>query len=134
MRIFQSILRRRRFLKSEAGSVTVEAAIWLPFWILFMFGLAQTAFIFHGQARALDVAQQATRAYAIGEYTTEAEVKSFVQASLASLSKRVTVSTSLSDGIITTAVTVPALDFGIAVFKNLGNFNLTVTSQRVREI
>ena len=124
----------RRFLRSESGGVTVEAAIWLPFWILLLFGLAQTAFIFHGQARALDVAQEATRAYAIGEYTSEAEVKTFVKANLSSLSKRVTVASTSSGGIITTTVTIPALDFGIGIFRSLGNFDLTVTSQRVKEV
>ncbi len=134
MSIFVKTPGNRRFLRSEAGGVTVEAAIWLPFWILFLFGLAQTAFIFHGQARALDVAQEATRAYAVGEYTSEAEVKTFVQANLASLSKRVTVASTTSGGIITTTVTMPALDFGIGIFRSLGNFDLTVTSQRVKEV
>lgn len=124
---------RRRFSRSEDGGVTVEAALWIPFWLLFLFGLAQTALIFHGQARMLDIAQDATRAYALGLIDTEASLKSSIKGALATFSNNVTVNSYVTDGIVKTVVTVPAMDFGIGVFKSLGAFDLTVASQAVRE-
>lgn len=123
----------RRFMSSENGGVTVEAALWIPFWLMFLFGLAQTALIFHGQARMLDIAQDATRAYAIGSIETTSELETSIKAALATFSSNVTVTSAYSNGIIKTVVTVPAMDFGIGVFRSLETFNLTVASQAVRE-
>lgn len=125
--------RRRRFSRCESGGVTVEAALWIPFWLFFLFGLAQTAFIFHGQARMLDTAQSATRAYAIGEIDSTSALETSIKGALATFSSNVTVNTYSSNGVIKTIVTVPAMDFGIGIFKSLEAFNLTVASQAVRE-
>ena len=100
---------------------------------VFLFGLAQTALIFHGQARMLDTAQSATRAYAIGEIDSTSALETSIKGALATFSSNVTVNTYSSNGVIKTIVTVPAMDFGIGIFKSLEAFNLTVASQAVRE-
>ena len=139
MRLFDLMTRkasdkdRKGFIWSDAGGVTIEAALWIPFWIFFLFGLAQTAFIFHGQARMLDVAQDATRAYAIGYISSTSALETSVRDALSTFSDNITVNTSETDGIVKTVVTIPAMDFGIGVFKSLEAFDLRVASQAVKE-
>ena len=58
--------RRRegcQFSRDQDGAVTVEAVLWIGFFLVLLFGIAEWAFVFHGQARALDVAQETNRGY-----------------------------------------------------------------------
>ena len=130
-------LRRRttRFHKDANGAVTVEAAIWLPFFIFFLFGIAEIALVFHGQARALQVAQDANRSYTVGEFATADETAAWAKASMASFSGSVKASTVRSDGLITTKISVPAADFAgnIGIFSMLSDFDIVVTAQQVQE-
>jgi Flp pilus assembly protein TadG len=128
-------LRRRRFQENTDGAVTVEAAIWLPFFIFFLFGIAEMALVFHGQARALQVAQDANRAYTIGEFATAAETATWAKASLAGFSNDVKALTWEQAGIITTAISIPAADLAgnIGIFSMLSDLDITVVSQQVRE-
>ena len=100
------------FASREDGAVTIEIVLWVPFFVLACMAGGQFAMIFFGQAVALDAAQQATRAYSIGDLTSEAELRAFVQDALSTLSANVDVKTSVTDNLITTYVRVPAKDFG----------------------
>ena len=128
-------LRRRRFQENTDGAVTVEAAIWLPFFIVFLFGIAEMALVFHGQARALQVAQDANRAYTVGEFATADETETWAKASLAGFSNDVKALTWEQAGIITTAISIPAADLAgnIGIFSMLSDLDITVISQQVRE-
>ena len=103
------------FTRREDGAVTVEIVLWVPFFVLACMAGGQFAMIFFGQAVALDAAQQATRAYSIGDLTSEAELRAFVQDALSTLSANVDVKTSVTDNLITTYVRVPAKYFVIYV-------------------
>lgn len=126
----------RRFRKSEDGGVTVEAAIWLPFWILFMFGIGEIALLFNGQAAALDVTQDVLRSYSIGDITSETEIKARIVKALASISDDVSVYFFMADGMATASVTVPASDLsgGFGIFSAMSGFDVTITTQQMREI
>ena len=52
---------------------------------------------------------------------------------LSTFSDNTTVDTYETDGIVKTVVTIPAMDFGIGVFKSLEVFDLRVASQAVKE-
>ena len=43
MRHLRSIFTR--FSRNTDGGITVEAALWLPFWILFMFSIGEVAMV-----------------------------------------------------------------------------------------
>lgn len=136
MRIANTLrLKRRRFETDTDGAVTVEAAIWLPFFIFFLFGIAEMALVFHGQARALQVAQDANRSYTVGEFSTAVETETWAKNSLAGFSSEVKARTWEQSGIITTAISIPAADLAgnIGIFSMLSDINITVVSQQVRE-
>ena len=130
-------LRRHgnRFGKDTDGAVTVEASIWLPFFILFLFGIVEMALVFHGQARALQVAQDANRSFSTGEFADADETATWVKGSLAGFSDQVKAKTWIERGVITTAVQIPAADLAgnIGIFSVLSDLNITVTSQQVLE-
>lgn len=131
-----SIARKiARFRRAEEGTVTVEAAIWMPFWILFTFGIGEISLLFYGQARTLDVAQQAIRSYSVGHMESEDEVSDRIKAGLSGVSEDVDVRFALIDGNATATVTVPARDLsgGIGIFSTLTKFDVTVVAQQARE-
>ncbi len=126
----------RQFRKCNHGGVTVEAAIWLPFWILFMFGIGEVAFLFNGQAVALDTTQRVLRSYTVGDIKSEAEVTESLKAALAHISEKATVKFFMADGVATAAVTLPARDLtgGFGIFSALTRFDVTVITQQTREV
>ena len=125
----------RRFGRSQDGAVTVEAAIWLPFWVFFLFGLGEVALLFNGQARALDITQDVTRAYIVGDIDSASNAEESIKSALSSISKDVDVSYSKSGNIVQAVVTIPASDltgrFGI--FTALAGFDVTVVAQQAAE-
>lgn len=137
MQMIISRLRRygKRFQKNTDGAVTVEASIWLPFFIFFLFGIVEMALVFHGQARALQVAQDANRSFSIGEFTDANQTETWVKGSLAGFSDQVMAKTWIDRGVITTAVQIPAADLAgnIGIFSVLTDLKITVTSQQVLE-
>lgn len=126
----------RRFRQCNHGGVTVEAAIWLPFWIFFLFGIGEVALLFNGQAVALNTTQSVLRSYTVGDITSEAEVKERLTAALANISEEVTVTFFMADGVATAGVTVPARDLtgGFGIFSALTRFDVTVITQQTREV
>ena len=127
--------RVRAFIGHESGNATIEAALWLPFFIISLMAAGQVALIFFGQSVALAAAQDATRAYSVGEILTESEVVSRVQAELGGVTSNATVNVAVNNDLITTFVTVPARDFGgplnfVAQFAGL---NVRVFAQQHKE-
>ena len=137
MRLANLRLRKQKetFHKDTDGAVTVEAALWLPFFIFFLFGIAEMALVFHGQARALQIAQDANRSFTVGQFATADETATWAKASLASFSDSVQARTWEQAGVITTAISIPAADLAgnIGIFSMLSDINITVVSQQVRE-
>ena len=126
---------RTAFLKGEHGNATVEVALWVPFFFIALMMAGQLALIFFGQAIALDAAQSATRAYSVGLITTEGQVESQIQAELAGISTNVTVTSTISDELITTIVSVPASDFGgpLKFIAQFASLNVQVVAQQFTE-
>ena len=88
----------------ESGSVTVEAALWIPFFVLFTLGIGQLGLIFYGQARMLEVAQDANRSLAVGEFSSDQEAEEWIEKTLASLSPDARAESAIDGRIITTIV------------------------------
>jgi Flp pilus assembly protein TadG len=135
-----SFIRRRfnpaSFLRREGGSATIEVVLWVPFFVVTLMASGQLALVFFGQAMTLDAAQDATRAYAIGTLTSEAEVRSRIQSDLSAISSNVAVVSVLSGDLITTVVTVPASDFGgpLRFITQFSSLNVQVVAQQFAEI
>lgn len=125
-----------RFRRQETGATSVEAALWVPFFILFVFGVGQLGLILYGQSRMLGVAEEATRALAVGEFATDAAAESWVRQQLAPMSRNVFADSFVTstDTVVHTIVRVPARDLGgFGIFSSLTGFDITVRAQQVLE-
>ncbi len=100
-----------RFKRSEDGSASVEAVIWLPF-LVAVFGLILDAtMIFYGQTRITRAVFDTNRYLAVGYYQTVDDAETALSGILANFSDDSTVQTTVTNGIIRTDVTVPANAF-----------------------
>ena len=126
----------RQFLRSECGNASVESVFWVPFFLFTLLAIGQFAMIFYGRAVTLEVAQIATRAFSVGELKTSDEVAAFVQQQMADVSSQIQVVSNVSDGMITTIISLPAGDFGgpLRSLTDLGGFDIQVVAQQTKEI
>lgn len=110
-----------RFLCRTDGATTVDAILWLPFFVM-VFGLIlNVSMVFNGQARALRVIQDANRQMSVGQIATSAAIESHIQAELASISIAPTlVRTTVDAGVISTLVRIPARQLSVLGFTDLG--------------
>ena len=128
-----------RRLRAEDGGATVEAVLWIPFFILLLALIADASFLFHRQAQMLRAVQDANRAFSTGQFTTAQAVQDTLVGQYLPLSEDVQAVSVLDtqtvpSGIIRTSLSIPARDVNsIGLIAGLGNFNLTVTSQHYRE-
>lgn len=140
MNILRSILNStgckqvmRRFSK-EDGAVTVEATLWVPFFVIIITLVADVALIFYGQARALEVAQDANRAYSIGTLATTDETKTYITSRLSTLSPNATAHVNFERGLITTVIVLPTSDLdAVGFFTSLASMDMQVVAQMVKE-
>lgn len=134
IRRFYRALSLRRFSREEDGAATIEAVLWLPFYIMLFGLLVDVSMIFHGQSKLLRIVQDANRNMSIGRLTTTAAVQDFVIARAGSMSKDPQATTVTSAGLILTTASVPMTDldmFGVAsVFKNV---RMTVQAEHLME-
>ena len=132
---FDLKLHTKRF-RDESGAVTVEAVLWVPFFIIFMTLIADVALIFHGQARALRIVQDANRNFSAGIYASAQETSDVIVARLAAenLTSNAQAVTQLSGGIITSVVQVPTGDLDVVgVLTSLASIDMQISSQHVME-
>lgn len=122
------------FLRKEDGAATIEAVLWLPFFLLLFAALADISMIFFGQTRVMRIAQDANRNMSIGRFDTTDETEQFVIDNLGGFAPNATVETTVVAGLISTSVSVPLVDleiFGVAeVFSDA---SLTVQTNHLME-
>lgn len=124
----------QKFRKSEDGTASIEAVLWTAFMMFLVTFVVDVALIFYGQARALEVAQDANRAYSIGSLETEDEVKTYIKNRLAPISPRAQSTVGREDGLITTIITIPTGDLdAVGMFTSLSQIDMRVVAQMVQE-
>lgn len=123
-----------RFARNEDGAATIEAVLWLPFYLILFGLLADVSMVFHGQSKLLRIVQDANRNMSIGRLDS-AEVIDFVRTRAGTFSTPTQITNNEDAGLITTSVTVPMRDldlFGVAgVF---GKAEMTVSSAHLNEM
>lgn len=121
------------FARGESGS-TIAAVMWLPIFIFVLGLVVDTATIFAGEARVLQVVQDANRALATGRISTTSDAQTMILSGISTLAPNATVSTQISYGLITSTVSVPLSDIAatgiVAVFDGT---NLKVVGQMMDE-
>lgn len=132
--------RASRFLEDECGAAgVVEAALWIPFFLLLLTLFADASFLFNRQAQMLRTVQDVNRAYAVGQLTSPQEVHDTLAALYSPYSDAVRVesvydTTGPGGGLIRTSMSIPARDVvSIGIIANLTNFDFTVASEQYRE-
>lgn len=110
MPLARQITPIRGRLRSEAGSVSAEAVIWLPIFCVIIAIVGDTSLVFLRQAEAIRVVQDANRELAVGLLTDEASTEAYIHAGLVNISPNATVTTTITNGIIRTRVQMPASD------------------------
>jgi Flp pilus assembly protein TadG len=138
MRLSRGGLVHRRIM-AEDGSATVEAVLWIPFFMLLLALIADASFLFHRQAQMLRAVQDVNRAFSTGQIESTEAVQEILVAQYTPLSEDVQAvsvldTETIPSGIIRTSLSIPAADVNsIGLIAGLGGFNLTVTSQHYRE-
>lgn len=123
-----------RFARKDDGAATIEAVLWIPFFIMLFLLIADVSMIFHGQSKLLRIAQDANRNMSVGRLTTTTDVVSFVKAQVGTFSSDPQATTTVAAGLITTTVSVPMTDldlFGVSgIFRGV---RMTVRAQHLME-
>ena len=124
IRIDRSVFRSlrgfaERFVQSEKGSSSVEAAIWMPIYMGLILVIANTSLVFYGQSQAMRIVQDGNRALSVGRLTTEDETEAFIVERLSHLTDSPIVETILNEGIVYTTVQIPVEDLA-----HIGNLNM----------
>ncbi len=123
-----------KFRKDQEGSATVEAVLWLPFFVIIFVMIADVSFVFHRQSQALRVVQDANRAFSVGRLNSTIETEDFVLAGIAAYTTGASVSTTVTSGIIRTTTLIPVDDMtAVNFFRFLRGYNVEVTSEHYLE-
>lgn len=118
----------------EDGSATVEAVIWLPFFLAAFTLVVDTTVVLHKQSYIMRVVQDGNRGLSINKFTSENQTEDFIELALDHLSPNVVAQTALVDGIITTTVSIPVGDLEVVgVWEGLTDSTITLRAQHLLE-
>ncbi len=121
-------------MAGTGGGATIEAVLWLPFFMLLLALFADLSMIFTNQSRIQRMVQDANRALAVGRLDSPEAEQAFLQDQLATLSPKVIVETQVHAGRVTTIVRVPVADLDvIGVASALRGSVLTIRSDHLVE-
>ncbi|MDO8279476.1 MAG: pilus assembly protein [Burkholderiaceae bacterium] len=123
-----------RGLSDESGTATVEFVLWLPVMVL-LFGLiVDTSVIFGDRSQILRVVQDVNRAVSIGHVRTSTDAEDLIRADIHNIAPNAAVETSLSNGVITSTVSIPVSDLAVTNLIDIfTNFSVTVSAQHLSE-
>lgn len=123
-----------RFLRKEDGAATIEAVLWLPFFIMLFGVLADVSMVFYNQSRLLRIVQDANRNMAVGRLTDVQATEDFVETVARSVSARVRATTNVTAGLINTTATVPVQDLDLLGMAGMfRGVTMTVRAEQLME-
>lgn len=128
-----------RFLRKNDGAITVEAVLWVPVYLVFFALITDVSMMFHGYAKALQVAQDTNRHASTGYYVDEAVLEEMASANLQSFAPNATVQSTLDELATTphviTNISVPSSDLQIiGLFGVFANINIQVSAVHLLEV
>jgi hypothetical protein len=123
------------FSRDEHGSATIEAVLWLPFFILFFVMVLDAAMIFANQARILRIVQDGNRAYAVGGIADCDAAKVWVESRVQPLAPSAVASCDRSSGISTLEVSMNSGDLDLSGAAGVfGGLSVVARSQHFVEL
>lgn len=124
----------KKFRRDERGSATIEAVLWLPFFVIFFVMIADVSLVFFRQTDVLRVVQDGNRALSVGRLGSASEVETFVKDRISPLTNAAQVTTTVDNGVIDTRALVPVEDLvAVGMFNFLSGYYVAVESSHYVE-
>jgi hypothetical protein len=122
-------------VKNQSGAATIEAVIWIPFFILLFCVVVDGTMVFSQRTQAIRIMQDANRSFAVGRLDTPEETETFILDRLRPLSPGASADTSVALGIISSRVAMPVSDLEITglLSEITQDFTVVVQSQHMAE-
>lgn len=125
--------RCRQALRREDGAATIEVVLWLPFFLGLFSLMVDISMIFNNQSRIMRIIQDGNRNMSINRLTSTAEVETYIEGRVASISGSANATTTYSQGLITTTVSVPLADLDLLGIAWVFNGNWRITADHLDE-
>jgi Flp pilus assembly protein TadG len=127
-------MRFTAFTRDDDGAATIEAVLWIPFFLTLFMALADISMIFNGQSRLQRIVQDANRNLSIGRLRTEADTEAFILSRAQPIAPHATAHTTVTAGLITSSLSVPIEDLDVVgVVAAFRGSSLTVRSDHLME-
>ncbi len=137
-----------RFCRDQSGTATVEGVLWIPAYVFLMVMVADVALVFHGQANAQRLVQDANRAASVGQFVNDPDVDdnverqtgiaNFINTTLTANNIDTTqtaISVVIQNEIITTTLRIPASQLdAVGMFDVISGATVTVRTQHFLEL
>lgn len=127
----------KRFRREERGSAaTVEVALWLPIFMMFLMLVIDVSSIYNQQSQIIRIVQDVNRAYAVGKFDSDSDVEAFIETAIAGYTTKATidVDTVTTPGLIQTTVDIPATELmPVNRFAPFRNATVSVAAQQLSE-
>jgi len=126
--------RKWVFWSDERGSATIESVIWLPVFVWVLALIINISMVVFEKNQTYRVIQNANRILSTGYMQSEAETEDYIRAKIAHIAPEATVTTTIVDGIVTSAVSYRVSDLLLPdVITDLANIWVNVSSQHFVE-
>lgn len=124
----------KSFARSQRGTATIEAVLWMPVFVVFFGLLTDTSTIFGREAQILRIVQNANRSLAVGHFQTTSEAKVYIQEQVKIFSAHSTVAVVINNGIISSSVSLPATDLTLTgLFQAFAGMTLSIAASEMSE-
>ena len=121
--------------RDDSGAITVEAVLWVPFFVFFFIIIADVSLMFHGQSKAIRIVQDGNRHASSGYFMTKAEVEENILTAIQLFAPNATVDTTYGALDVATTVVIPASDLqAVGLIAKFAGLNITITSNHLLEI
>ncbi|MDE3079094.1 MAG: hypothetical protein KGI94_03590 [Paracoccaceae bacterium] len=122
------------FIRQQDGVVAVATVIWLPIFIVILWLMSEAALAFSGETQIRQVIEDANRLYATGYIQTAADTQNYILGRFPNWSSSMTVTTTESNKIIQTVVTIPLTTVtGINAIQQFSGITLTISGEQMSE-
>jgi Flp pilus assembly protein TadG len=130
---FRSIDKVRRALSREDGAATIEVVLWLPFFLGLFSLMVDISMIFNNQSRIMRIIQDGNRNMSINRLDGTADVEAYIEGRVAPISTNAVATTTYSQGLITSTVSVPLSDLDLLGIAWVFNGNWQITADHLDE-
>lgn len=126
--------RLAHLARSDSGAITVEAIMWLPFYLVFIALIADVSMLFHQQAKAQRIAQDLNRLWVLTYPEDEAELQLRADTIVKSIAPTATVTIVHKTDSIQTFVSMPTADLlPIGLLSVFKSFDIGASAAHLRE-